>query len=143
MATLLKYSLTDGQIAGLWRADSEALLSAQIVEDDPDFGYLLSDLLQGATDLQDRYYVIGGAVFAKTELTLSATPSPFAADGVTECTVSVTPFVECTLRVNGTSHALTVGDETLVITTDTPQTFTITLEPMGAYWAAGITAEAT
>ena len=143
MPTLLKYSLGDGQITGLWRSDSQPLLAAQIVADDPDFGYLLSDLLQGATDLQDRYYVIGGSVFAKTEVTLTATPSPFAADGVTECTVSVTPFIECTLRVNGTSHALTVGDETLVITTDTPQTFTITLEPMGAYWAAPITAEAT
>jgi len=143
LPTLLKYSLGDGQITGLWRSDSQPLLAAQIVADDPDFGYLLSDLLQGATDLQDRYYVIGGAVFAKTELTLSATPSPFAADGVTECAVSVTPFVECTLRVNGTTHALTVGDETLVMTTDTPQTFTITLEPMGAYWAATITVEAT
>jgi hypothetical protein len=118
--------------------------AAQIVEDDPVYGYL-EDVVDevSAPELFERWYIVDEVLTEKTELTITAAPTPFDADGIEECLITVDPFVACTLLVNGEPVVLTTGDDTLELTSDVPATFTIVLQPMATYWASAITVEAT
>jgi hypothetical protein len=142
MPQLVKYLLSTGRIAGVWESNTTALLDGQRDDTDPTYGYLLLTESVPTQELESTWYVLDGVLTAKTTLVLSADPAPFAADGVTVCTVSVSPFVPCTLRVNGTPLDVSAGDEVVTLTADVPETFTVTLAPMAAYQAAPLTIEA-
>jgi hypothetical protein len=143
MPQLAKYLLATGAIVGVWESNTEALIEAQRVEEDVVYGYLAVDLTDvGNQALQDGWYVHEELLLEKNELTLSATPSPFTADGVEVCTISVTPFVPCVLLVNGTPLEVSEGDEDITLTADVPETFVVVLEPLAAYWATPLTVEA-
>jgi hypothetical protein len=143
MTRLLQYRLSDGSIYGMYEGLAE-YFAAQIVEDDPVYGYL-EDVVAAIPMpvLFEQWYIVEEVLTAKAALTITATPTPFDADGVAECLITVDPFVECTLVVNETLVALTTGDDTLALTSDVPATFTIALQPMATHWAAAITVEAT
>jgi hypothetical protein len=90
------------------------------------------------------YRLVEDRIEPKVVLVFSATPSPFEADGVAECTIRLTPAPVAPLLVQ-------VGDETLevtpedpdiLLTADTPQVIPISLVLDLVYWAAPITAEA-
>jgi hypothetical protein len=142
MPQLLKYLLSTGLIEGVWESNADALVAAQQVEADATYGYLALAKAVPVSELYASWYVLDGVLTAKEELTLSGDPNPFAADGVTVCLISVTPFVPCTVLVNGAPLAVQVGDEVITLTADVPATFTVTLAPMAAYWAAPLTIEA-
>ena len=137
MAQLIQYALSDGHIQGSYTSNVEALLLAQIVEEDPTYGYLLS-LSEMDMTRQDEYEVLGEVLTRKIALTITAIPSPFVADGLAECAITVTPFVECMLSINGVTTALTTGDATLLLTADTPQLFRVVLPAMPGYFAEDI-----
>jgi hypothetical protein len=137
VAQLLQYTLSDGQIYGVYEANTAALLEVQIVEDDPIYGYLIP-LSPFEMDRQDEYEVVSEVVVPKVRLRLTASPSPFVADGVVECAITVTPFVECAISVNGLTTPLTTGDPTLIVTADTPQTLQVRLVTMPGYYADAI-----
>jgi len=143
MQMLLKYERSTGAIRGIFESGVTGMLEAQIVPDDPDWGYLRHDTALTAEALQREWYVHEDLLVAKTVLTLTATPSPFAADAVTVCTVTVDPFVPCTVLVDGVPYALIEEDPTLALTSDVPHRFQIALAPMAAYMADPVTAEAT
>jgi hypothetical protein len=143
MILLLKYAYTTGAIRGGWVGSPASLLEAQIVVDDPGFGYLLSESDVPAEVLQQQWEVVSGVLTAKVALVLTPDVLTFAADGVATCTVSVVPFVACAVTVNnGSPMALTTGDETLVLTSDVPASFEVALVPMAGFWAESITLEA-
>jgi hypothetical protein len=137
MAQLLQYQLSDGQIWGIYTSNTQELLEAQIVDESPTYGYLFPASPIEVSQ-QESYEILSGAVSLKTTLVLTAHPSPFVADGVTECSITVSPFVACTLMVNGIPTALVVGDQTLVLTADTPQQFQVHFLTMPGYWAADL-----
>lgn len=139
---LLKYRLTDGLIVGTWSANTEELLVPNIVDEDPLYGYLLSTSTVSPRDLQERHWVDEDTLETKTESTLAATPNPFDADGIDECDVTVTPFVPCTLLVNGSPNVLTTEDQILVLTAEAPVSLVITMAPLASHWADPITVEA-
>jgi len=140
---LLKYRLDTGFIDAVIQGSSLGLTQAQIVPDDPTYGYLLTDDAHDPRVWQEQYAIVEGAVSAKEELTITATPNPFVADAVATCTVTIDPFEACTLVVNGAPLALTTEDPTLVLTSDVPALFVIALHTMATAWAAPITVEAT
>ena len=141
MPLLAKYHGTDGLIRGVWNANNVETLSAQVVEDDPEFGYLvLAD--QDTLALQEQYVVVDGALAAKPQVTLTATPNPFPANGSSVCTISVTPFVACTVLVNLTPYALVSEDPALLLTSDVPAVFQVSLAHQAACWGAPLTVEA-
>jgi hypothetical protein len=141
MPLLAQYHHTDGLIRGVWSANTVALLKGQIVTDDPEYGYLLlSD--QDTQVLQEQYVVVEGQLAAKPLVTLSGFPAPFAADGTTACTVTVTPFVPCTVWVGATPYALVPEDRHLILTADAPTVFQVSLPHQAACWGAPITVEA-
>jgi len=135
---LLKYALADGAIVGLWESGVPSLLESQQTAD-PDHGYVQAAGETFPYSLMTDYYVVNGTVTPKQVLTITATPTPFPADGVTQCQVSVSPFLACTLLVNGTPQALTDVDPTLEITSDVPQTFQVALQPLAAAKAEPLT----
>lgn len=146
LARVLQYRLTDGSLAGLWEGP-ESYLLAQVVVDDPTFGYLLlaDDAPAAAlpTDvLLGQWAVVAGVVTGKTTLELIAVPNPFTADGLAVCLVTVEPFVPCTLRVNGEAVVLTAEDMTLELTSDVPATFHVELLPLATHWAMPLRVEA-
>lgn len=141
MPLLAQYQRSDGLIRGVWSANNTQTLQAQIVEDDPVLGYLLlAD--QDVLVLQEQYLVIDGHLAAKPHVLLSAFPTPFPADGTTACSVTVTPFVSCTLLVGTTPYALVPEDRHLLVTAEVPTVFPIRLAHQAACWGAAITAEA-
>lgn len=143
MSILAKYVLTTGAIRGVWVGSPISLLTAQIVIDDPDYGYLASESALPPEVLQQQWEVVSGVLTAKDTLVLTPDVLTFDSDGIDACTVSVVPFVECSVTVNsGSPVALTTGDEELVITSDVPSSFTIALVPMTGYWAESVTVEA-
>jgi hypothetical protein len=141
MAQLLQYRLSDGRIWGIYTSNTQALLEAQIVAGDPTYGYLFP-VSPIEVRRQGYYEVISNVVVLKTTFRITASPSPFVADGVKECSITVSPFVECSITVNGTSTALTTGDQTLLLTADTPQSFRVALVVMPGYVAEDILIEA-
>ena len=143
MPVLVKYLLADGGIVGTWDCPVLEVLEAQIVADDPEYGYSLETSVEQPEQLQAGFFYQDGALTPKTVLTLTATPEPFPADGVTQCHVSVSPFVPCTLVVDGTSYALVPADTDLELTSNVPRTFQVTLAPMAAYQCAARTLTAT
>lgn len=148
MPLLLKHQLTDGLIVGIWQSNSTALAQAQIVNDDPLYGYmLLSDLHHlneiPQEQIQERWYISGTQTRAKTECTITATPNPFTADGTTVCSITVSPFVACTLMVNQEPYDLTTEDAILSLTSDTPMPFTVLLASQAQMWASPLLVEAT
>jgi hypothetical protein len=143
MTVLLQYRVSDGWIQGTWESSTLANLQAQIVPDDPTYRYLATDVELSAQVLLAAYYVPEDVLTAKIVLTLSATPSPFVADGIAVCNVTVSPFVPCTLLVDGGEVALTAADPTLELTSDVPHVFQVSLAPVAAYRADAITVEAT
>lgn len=144
---VLQYRLSDGSLSGLWEG-AESYLLAQVVEDDPTFGYLLLTddhpaVALTTTVILERWAVVADVLTEKVVLEITAAPTPFAADGLEECLITVDPFVECTLLVNGAPMALTTGDATLGLTSDVPATFMLALQPMVTHWAAPLTVEAS
>jgi hypothetical protein len=142
MPLLAKYYLTDGLIRGMWSASVADQLTPQIVPDDPDFGYLI---LEGSDQqaLQEQYVIVDGALVTKPAVTLTASPTPFQADGVEVCTITVTPFVPCTVLVQGIPYALDVEDPAVLLTTDVPTLFEISVPHQAACWGAPMLVEAT
>jgi hypothetical protein len=140
---LLQYRLSDGGLQGTWTSSTLANLQAQIVPNDPTYGYLATNVEISQQVLLADYYAPDGVLTAKIVLTLTATPSPFVADGIAVCSVTVSPFVPCTLLVDGDEVALTAEDPTLELTSDVPHVFQLSLAPVAAYRAEAITVEAT
>lgn len=145
-ARLIQYALPDGQIRGFWEGHA-ALLQAQTVPDDPAYGYLEVPAEEpGAAippgDLLRQWYVEDGMLTAKVELTLTAAPAPFPADGTTVCQVTVSPFVPCTVLVDSTAMTLTATDPTGELTSDVPERFVLSLASMPTHWAEPIIVEA-
>jgi len=139
----IQYRVSDGFIQSLWDANPPSLLLSQDTSTDPAYTTALVDSTLSPTMIFEGYYMQDGVMVEKLMLTLTATPNPFPANGVTECQVTVTPFVPCTLLVDNQPMTLAASDPVLEITASTPHTFVISLEPMAAYRAATITAEAT
>jgi hypothetical protein len=142
MDVLLKYERSTGTIRGIFQSAVAGMLDAQIVPDDPVFGYVRYETALDADAIQRGYYVQEDGVAAKTPLTLTATPAPFAADGVTVCAVTVDPFVPCTVLVDGIPYALTEEDQTLELTSAVPHRFQVALGTMAAYMADPVSLEA-
>lgn len=117
-------------------ASDEALMLLQV----PPSGQALLPVATAPTAVTFlQYVVVDGALVQKTAMTITAISSPFPPDGVTECAVTVSPFVACTLLVNGTPYALTTEDPTLILTSDVPATFHVSLAWMPTHWANPIT----
>jgi hypothetical protein len=124
VAETLLYTTATGQPWQHFTASSEALLTAQVAPS----GFAFAAVPSGLTAVTLPQYVYSGDAFAPlTPVTITATPNPFAADGVTECTVTLDPFVAGTLLVGTTPYVLTSGDPTLVLTSDVPTTFAVRL----------------
>jgi hypothetical protein len=140
---LLKYRLTDGAIVSSWSANTAELLEPNIVAGDPTYGYLLEESGLTPRQLTERCFVQDGAMQVKTEVTLSATPPTFLADGVASSSITVTPFVPCTVRIAGVPYALTAGDQAVILTADLPQVFPVDLAPHATVWAEPTSVEAT
>jgi len=143
MATILHYRLSDGLIQGMWTSNTQALVDAQIVPGDTTNGYLQVDTALDFQTLRERWYVHEDLLVSKAEVAIQADANPFEADGVTICTVTVSPFVPCTLLIDGAEVVLTPADDTAELTSEVPHTFQITLAPLAQYWAVPITVEAT
>jgi hypothetical protein len=145
MVALIAYAVADGLIQGVWEtADTNVeLLVAQVDRSIEGRGYLVNASGIAASVLTTDYYIVDNSLAAKTVLTITATPNPFDADGFAVCQVSVTPFVECTLLVDGVPYALTDEDTTVELTSDVPHVFQITLSQMAPYRADPLTVEAT
>ena len=144
---LVQYVLSDGHIRSAWESSNPALLEAQRVVEDPLYGYVALDAEhpQVATPFETlaaEWQIVDEVVTAKTLLTITATPNPFDADGVTVCVITVDPFVACTVRVDGTPYALTIEDPALELTSDVPRLFHVQLESMATHYADAITVEA-
>lgn len=145
MLLLIKYRQESGEIDGVFTGTSPEMLEAQRVVDDPTYGYLLTEFEDGlgTFDLIQRYEVHGDALQARQQLTIDADTTVFMADGIDECLVTVEPWQPCTLLVNGEPYALTEPDPILLLTSDVPQRFFITLVPLAGYWAMPLTVEAS
>jgi hypothetical protein len=141
MPILVSYQRSDGLIRGLWSANNEAILLAQVVENDPVIGYLLVPD-QDKLMLQEQYLVSASGLITKPAVTLQASPSPFPADGASVCTVSVVPFVPCTVLVDTTPYSLVSEDPTLLLTADAPTLFQVSLPHQAACWGSPLTVEA-
>jgi hypothetical protein len=141
MPMLAKYHRADGLIQGTWSANTTTMLQAQIVPDDPTFGYLIvAD--QDAQVLQEQYVVAGGILTPKPEVTLHAVSNPFAADGTSICTIRVEPFVPCTVLIDTAPYQLVPEDAAILLTSDVPRLFQVSLPPQAACWGAPLTVEA-
>jgi hypothetical protein len=141
MPMLAKYHRTDGLIQGTWSANNTTMLQAQIVPSDPTFGYLIvAD--QDAKVMQEQYVVAGGILTPKPQVTLAASPTPFVADGTTICFMTVVPFVPCTVLVDVTPYTLVPEDQAILLTSDVPRVFQVSLPQQAACWGAPITVEA-
>ena len=133
------YTTADGRPRIQVSASDEALLLAQV----PPSGQALLPVEDPPlASIFEQSRVVAGELVAKTAMTITATPNPFDADGVAECDVTVSPFVACTLLVDDTPYALTTGDPTLVLTSDVPATFAISLDWLATHWAPPITVTA-
>lgn len=117
------------------------LLAQNRHETDPAYAYLERDENLPLMD-QERYEVREGQVHAKQQLTIEADPLTFVADGLDECLVTVAPWQACSLLVNGVAYPLTDAEPMLVITSDVPQTFVITLALCPGVWAQPLSVEA-
>jgi hypothetical protein len=138
---LVRYTLATGAISGVWEGTDQALLALQMVPDDPTYGSVFAD--SGTpSEVQERWRVVDGALVEKAVLVITATSAPFAADGVAVCSMTVVPFVACTLELNGTPYALTTGDPAIELTSEVPAVFQCVLQMMAGYWAAPVTVEA-
>lgn len=136
MPMAVLYDLTTGRIQGVLTASSDTTMALQ----QPPAGQGLLPVMSALPDLEDRYVVSQGELIAKTVVSLTATPSPFVADGVSECSITVEPFVPCTLRLNQTmSEILSAEDPTLLLTADMPNFFTLTMDWHPTHWAAPLT----
>lgn len=141
MPVLAQYRLTDGMIHGVWSAAVVAHLDAQIPAVDTENGYLRLDDYDPLV-LQEQYRVVKGSLEAKPQVTLTAVPSTFPADGTTVCTISVTPFVPCAVFVGQTLMVLTEEDRTVQLTADAPMLLTVSLPQQAACWGQPLTVEA-
>lgn len=142
MSRLLRYRVSDGAITGCWEG-IPSYLEAQVDLTDPTVGYV-EDVVADIplATLFDQWRIVAEVLTAKVPLTFTASPTPFAADGIAVCTITVSPFVACTVLVNGTPMPLTVEDATLELTSDVPATFVMRVQPMGTHWAVPLTVEA-
>jgi hypothetical protein len=59
---LLKYERETGTIIGVWTATTQAVLEANIVPDDPVYGFLLDEGELDWRTLQDTYQVQAGVL---------------------------------------------------------------------------------
>jgi hypothetical protein len=139
---LLKFRRETGAIETTWHASTEEILRAQVVEDDPLYGYLLSDTETTADELQRTWRVEDGTLVAKAQLRLTATQARFLADGVAESAITVEPFVPCTLLIDLARYRLTDEDSTLIITALGAKVFVVQLDTMASHWAEPLVLEA-
>ena len=58
MALLLKYALDTGAIVGTWQSTDLAMLQAQAVAGDLEYGYLLSATTVPSKELEEDYQVV-------------------------------------------------------------------------------------
>jgi hypothetical protein len=139
---LVKYQRSDGLIVGLWSANMLELLEPNRVLDDPLYGYVTYSSPASPHEVEEQSRVTAGAVVPKTAATITCTPATFAADGVAEAVITVTPFAPCTLLVDGQGQVLTTGDPILQLTSDIPHIFQLALAPHAEIWAPARTVEA-
>lgn len=144
---LLQYVRDTGAIQGLWEGAPVAYVQQQRVADDPIYAYLELAASTPEADLPadvllEQWYVQAHVLRRKGRLTLTALPNPFPGDGQTACRITVAPFVPCTLRVHGVSYGLTVEDPVLVLTSDSPAQFVVTVQPMATHVADLLRVEA-
>jgi hypothetical protein len=133
MPQQLLYRLATGEIVGEHSASTPALLAAQGLP--PGTGAVGTETPVGI-DQREAWVVQDGSLTAKTVGLLTATDTPFPADGITVCRVTLDPFVACTLEVNGVLYALTEEDPALEITSDVATTFAVSLKWHQTHWAA-------
>jgi hypothetical protein len=145
MVALIAYAVADGLIQGVWETANTTveLLIAQVDRSIAGRGYLVDTSGLSALALTTDYYILDNTPTAKTVLTITATPNPFNADGFAVCQISVTPFVECTLLVDGVPYTVTDGDPDIALTSDVPHTFQVRLSHIAPYRADPLTVEAT
>jgi hypothetical protein len=145
MVALIAYAVADGLIQGVWETANTnvELLISQVDRSIEGRGYLVDTSGVSASVLATDYYVLANTPTAKTVLTITGTPTPFDADGFAVCAITVSPFVECTILVDGVPYALTDEDDTFALTSDVPHVFQIALSQMAPYRADPITVEAT
>jgi hypothetical protein len=139
---LLKYRLDTGAIEAVIQGSHLDLTLAQRVPEDPTYGYVLAEAQHDPRTWQEHYYVVGRLVTPRDLLTLTATPNPVPSDGVTVCQITVEPFLPCTVRIHGTAYALTEADPCVLLTSDVPALFRVTLEAPVHAWADPLTVEA-
>jgi len=140
MAYVVRYATDTGQIDGVYQSEVPALLDAQ-QRQEAGIAYLRTEQAM-PLEQQDRYEVRAGQLVAKAEHQLTASVSPFPADGQTECQVTLTPFAPCTLLVNLTPVVLTEADPVLLLTAASARQFAIRLQPQAGIWAAPLNVEA-
>lgn len=133
MATGLFYDSVTGQITSLLVATSLEAILRQVPPDGQ--AVLVADGTIDRTTLE-QFQVVGGALLEKTPVLLSASLNPFPADGISECVISMTPFVPCTLLLNTTPYPLTLTDPTFVMTSEQAGRWTVTLAWHPTHWAA-------
>jgi hypothetical protein len=143
MDVVVRARKTTGQIEGVYRSSDATVLEAQATIVEATHDYLLVETEASDQVLQSRYYIQGGALTPKTEVTITANPMQFVGDGVATSNITVTPFAPCTLLVNGTPTALTAEDQVLELSSTVPQLFLITLNAQADLWGDAITVEAT
>jgi hypothetical protein len=148
MPFLAYYELSTGLIQGVWTAALVEHLTPNIDPENATYGYLVvEDETLSAALLQERYWVQDGALAPATEVTLLATPNPFQANGLAECTIRPDPFVACTLLVTALGHEsaieVTSSEDPLILTADVPEAFTVRLAPRAGTWATPVRVEAT
>jgi hypothetical protein len=146
MPHLAYYDRSTGEILGVWSAASAELLEANRRTDDPTRGYCLFAEPEPSI-VQAQYEIREDQLAPKVQVQITATPAPFAADGVTTCRISLEPFVPCMLVVEQqgqeTLVELTQADDPLLITADQSQHVTLRLRPRPGYCAQPLTVEAT
>lgn len=142
MHVVVQYLKADGRLLGVWQAEPTTRLPAEVQQGTETDAYAITETELEPTALLETYFWHDGALHAKGTLVITAAPNPFAADGVTECHVSVSPFAPCTLLAEGQEVTVTDADPVLELTADSPHTFIVSLKPMGAYMATTITVEA-
>jgi hypothetical protein len=135
----LIYDTTTGQPLQYMSASAESLLLIQV----PPAGQGLLPLEEApAPETFTRMVLVAGELVEKTAAVITASPNPFIADGVSECAVTLTPFVPCTLRVGGVAYSLTTEDPVLVLTSESAATFRIVMEWLPTHWADPIVVSA-
>jgi len=138
----VRYESATGKIIAVLLTSEEYAISLNA--EDEGHAVLQVDRTHEVVTYPDRYVVVAEALVAKTEVTLTPDFPEFVADGARECTITLSGMVnDVTLFIweMASLHVIPLGDPTLVLTSDTPQTFTIHVLD-SVHWGEVVTVEA-